>query len=86
MLCLHSSSEAQHLPGIGRYGTSSDRLTRGGQQGPQRCRSCDRAAASSSAPISSQLDDTQELRTGNGTGVQLPIRAGEAGTCRRAGS
>src|ERR1700733_3164640 len=31
-------------------------------------------------------DDTQELRTGHGTGFQLPVRAGEAGTCRRTRS
>ena len=46
-------------------GRHADRLTRAGQQAPRRCRSCDRAGAgSSSAPVSSRLDQTRELGHG----------------------
>lgn len=57
----------------------ADRLTCAGQQASRRCRSRDRADARSSPRISSQLDDTGQLRTGQGARPPLPVRAGRAG-------
>jgi hypothetical protein len=57
----------------------ANRLTRAGQQAPRRCRSRDRAGASFSPRISSQLDEQHQLRTGCGIGPPLPLRPGESG-------
>jgi hypothetical protein len=51
-----------------------------------RSRSRGRAATLADADLAPGPDDRQELRTGHGTGFQLPVRAGKAGAYRRAGS
>jgi hypothetical protein len=58
----------------------ADRPTCAGQQAQRRCRSCDRAGASSSAPSSSRLDDVRRCVAG----FSLVILNGVAWPCGSA--